>query len=49
VQGGMGDLLGSKRLFTLGLLVFGIATTGCGLHGMLSALLAFGYAGNWSG
>src|ERR1700759_1556576 len=29
--GGMGDLLGSKRLFTLGMLIFGLASVGCGL------------------
>ncbi len=28
--GGMGDLLGAKRLFQLGLITFGIASAGCG-------------------
>jgi len=39
--GGMGDLLGSKRLFTLGLLVFGIASTGCGLSWNAVSLISF--------
>src|SRR6202012_2981042 len=29
--GGMSDLLGSKRIFQLGMLIFGLASVGCGL------------------
>ncbi len=39
--GGMSDLLGSKRLFQLGLLVFGLASVGCGLAWNSSALIGF--------
>jgi DHA2 family methylenomycin A resistance protein-like MFS transporter len=39
--GGMSDLLGSKRLFQLGLLVFGLASVGCGLAWSSSALIGF--------
>ena len=39
--GGMGDLLGSKRLFTIGLVVFGIASTGCGLSWNAVSLISF--------
>jgi DHA2 family methylenomycin A resistance protein-like MFS transporter len=39
--GGMGDLLGSKRLFQFGLLVFGIASVGCGLSWNPFSLICF--------
>lgn len=39
--GGMSDLLGSKRLFQLGLLVFGIASMGCGISWSSLSLIAF--------
>jgi len=39
--GGMSDLLGSKRLFQLGLLVFGIASMGCGISWSPLSLIAF--------
>lgn len=39
--GGMGDRLGSKRVFQLGLLLFGIASTGCGLAWNTNSLIAF--------
>lgn len=39
--GSMSDLLGSKRIFQLGLLVFGIASTGCGLSWSPFSLVAF--------
>ncbi|MEN0053224.1 MAG: MFS transporter [Mucilaginibacter sp.] len=39
--GGMGDLLGSKRLFQFGLLVFGIASAGCGFSWNPFSLIAF--------
>lgn len=39
--GGMSDLLGSKRIFQLGLLVFGIASMGCGLSWSSFSLIAF--------
>jgi DHA2 family methylenomycin A resistance protein-like MFS transporter len=39
--GGMSDLLGSKRLFQAGLLVFGIASVGCGLSWNPFSLIAF--------
>jgi DHA2 family methylenomycin A resistance protein-like MFS transporter len=39
--GGMSDLLGSKRLFQFGLLVFGIASVGCGLSWNPFSLIAF--------
>ncbi|HVV02807.1 MAG TPA: MFS transporter [Puia sp.] len=39
--GGMGDRLGSKRVFQLGLLLFGLASTGCGLAWNAASLIAF--------
>jgi len=39
--GGMSDLFGSKRLFQLGLLVFGIASMGCGISWNPLSLIAF--------
>ena len=39
--GGMGDLLGSKRLFQLGLIIFGIASIGCGLAWNATSLIGF--------
>lgn len=39
--GGMSDLLGSKRLFQLGLLIFGLASVGCGLAWSPLALIGF--------
>jgi DHA2 family methylenomycin A resistance protein-like MFS transporter len=39
--GGMSDLLGSKRLFQLGLLVFGTASMGCGISWSPISLIAF--------
>jgi DHA2 family methylenomycin A resistance protein-like MFS transporter len=39
--GGMSDLLGSKRLFQLGLLLFGLASVGCGLAWSSIALIGF--------
>lgn len=39
--GGMSDLLGSKRLFQAGLLVFGIASVGCGVSWNPFSLIAF--------
>lgn len=39
--GGMSDLLGSKRLFQAGLLVFGIASVGCGLSWNPFSLIGF--------
>ena len=39
--GGMGDLLGSKRLFQFGLLVFGIASAGCGFSWNPISLIGF--------
>ena len=39
--GGMGDLLGAKRLFQLGLLVFTLASAGCGLAWSPLALVIF--------
>ncbi len=39
--GGMGDLLGARRLFQLGLLVFTLASAGCGLAWSAFALVAF--------
>nr|WP_255486896.1 MFS transporter [Mucilaginibacter sp. SP1R1]MBB6149822.1 DHA2 family methylenomycin A resistance protein-like MFS transporter [Mucilaginibacter sp. SP1R1] len=39
--GGMSDLLGSKRLFQFGLLVFGIASAGCGFSWNPFSLIAF--------
>ncbi|WPU96722.1 MFS transporter [Mucilaginibacter sabulilitoris] len=39
--GGMSDLLGSKRLFQFGLLLFGIASTGCGLAWGPFSLIGF--------
>lgn len=39
--GGMSDLLGSKRLFQLGLLVFGLASFGCGIAWSPFALIGF--------
>ncbi|HEY1202207.1 MAG TPA: MFS transporter [Niastella sp.] len=39
--GGLSDRLGSKRIFRLGLLLFGIASTGCGLAWNAGSLIAF--------
>ena len=39
--GGMGDLLGSKKLFQYGLLFFGIASVGCGLSWSPFSLIGF--------
>lgn len=39
--GGMSDLLGSKRLFQFGLLLFGIASVGCGLAWNPISLILF--------
>lgn len=39
--GGMGDLLGARRLFQFGLLLFGIASTGCGLSWNPGSLIGF--------
>lgn len=39
--GGMSDLLGSKRLFQFGLLIFGLASVGCGLAWNPLALIGF--------
>ncbi|WP_419698940.1 MFS transporter [Mucilaginibacter sp. NFX135] len=39
--GGMSDLLGSKRLFQFGLLVFGIASAGCGFAWNPFSLIVF--------
>lgn len=39
--GGMSDLLGSKRLFQIGLLLFGLASVGCGLAWSPLALIGF--------
>lgn len=39
--GGMSDLLGSKRIFQLGLLIFGIASLGCGISWNPISLIMF--------
>ncbi|HEY9000241.1 MAG TPA: MFS transporter [Mucilaginibacter sp.] len=39
--GGMSDLLGSKRIFQLGLLIFGIASLGCGISWSAISLIGF--------
>src|SRR5450755_2868221 len=39
--GGISDLLGSKRLFQLGMLVFGMTSVGCGMAWSPLALVAF--------
>jgi len=39
--GGMGDLLGARRLFQFGLLLFGIASVGCGLSWNPGSLIGF--------
>jgi len=39
--GGMSDLLGSKRIFQLGLLIFGIASLGCGISWSANSLIGF--------
>jgi DHA2 family methylenomycin A resistance protein-like MFS transporter len=39
--GGLSDLLGSKRLFQIGLFIFGIASLGCGLAWSSMALVCF--------
>src|SRR5882757_3151062 len=39
--GGMSDRLGSKRIFQLGLILFGLASTGCGLAWNANSLIAF--------
>lgn len=39
--GGMSDRLGSRRVFQFGLLLFGLASTGCGLAWNTGSLIAF--------
>src|ERR1700753_1699085 len=39
--GGMSDLLGSKRIFQLGLVLFGLASMGCGISWSPFSLIAF--------
>ena len=39
--GGMSDLLGSKRIFQFGLLIFGIASLGCGTSWSAISLIGF--------
>lgn len=39
--GGMGDLLGSKQIFQLGLFVFGMASLGCGYAWNVPSLIGF--------
>lgn len=39
--GGMSDLLGSKRLFQIGISIFGLASVGCGLAWSPLALIGF--------
>ncbi|HEY4195224.1 MAG TPA: MFS transporter, partial [Mucilaginibacter sp.] len=39
--GGMSDLLGSKRIFQLGFLIFGLASMGCGLSWSPFSLIGF--------
>ena len=39
--GGMSDRLGSKRVFQTGLIIFGLASTGCGLAWNTGSLIAF--------
>jgi DHA2 family methylenomycin A resistance protein-like MFS transporter len=39
--GGMADLLGAKRLFQLGMLIFGIASVGCGFAWNAPSLIGF--------
>ena len=39
--GGMSDLLGSKRIFQLGLFIFGIASLGCGISWNPISLIGF--------
>jgi DHA2 family methylenomycin A resistance protein-like MFS transporter len=39
--GGMSDRLGSRRVFQFGLLLFGLASTGCGLAWSTGSLVAF--------
>jgi DHA2 family methylenomycin A resistance protein-like MFS transporter len=39
--GGIGDRLGSKKVFQLGLLLFGMASTGCGLAWNVNSLIGF--------
>ncbi|NCD68442.1 MFS transporter [Mucilaginibacter agri] len=39
--GGMADLLGAKRLFQLGMLIFGIASVGCGVAWNAPSLIGF--------
>ncbi len=39
--GGMSDLLGAKRIFQLGLLVFGLASVGCGISWNPFSLIGF--------
>ncbi|MBN9384185.1 MAG: MFS transporter [Chitinophagaceae bacterium] len=39
--GGMSDRLGSRRIFQSGLLIFGLASTGCGLAWNTGSLVAF--------
>jgi MFS family permease len=39
--GGIGDRLGSKLVFQIGFILFGIASTGCGLAWSTTSLIAF--------
>jgi len=39
--GGMSDLIGSKRIFQLGLLIFGVASLGCGISWSSVSLIGF--------
>jgi DHA2 family methylenomycin A resistance protein-like MFS transporter len=39
--GGMGDVLGSRRVFRIGMLIFGIASVGCGLSWSPGSLIGF--------
>jgi DHA2 family methylenomycin A resistance protein-like MFS transporter len=39
--GNLSDLLGAKRIFQLGMLIFGIASVGCGFAGTSTVLIGF--------